>query len=100
MGWKKLRLEKDEEYETRKMNLMGASKHNNEESTCYAILAYALFRTVGNNQKKAGEKKDMGEEIAQHTRNAVEGHAKSAQVNKNRWQEVAASSGVWACILQ
>ncbi len=94
MGWKKLRLDKDEEYEARKKSLMGASKCNNEEATCYAILAYALFRTVGNNQKKAGDEKDMGEEIAQHIRNAVEGHAKSALVIRNRWQEVPATNGV------
>ena len=73
---------------------MGAIRRNKGEATCYAVLAYALFRTVGNNQKKADNKKDMGEEIAQHIRNAVEGHAKSALMIRNRWQAAPEANGV------
>ena len=58
VGWRRLRLERDEDYETRKLSLVGAIRRNKEESMCYAILTYALFLTVGNNRKKGGNMKE------------------------------------------
>ena len=93
VGWRKLRLDKEENYDERKKSLMGANKVGKDDATCYAILAYAIFRTIGNNMKSAGSCEEKKEEIAQHIRNAVEGHVKSAQVVKGRWLTVVGANG-------